>query len=138
MIFRQSAELVLKRKKWQTRRPVKPGQKLRHVGRHRFIFDTRRGRNLYSVGRDYAVQPGRGKPSLGRIRIRDIRVEKVQDISFEDAKAEGFKTAGMTPYYSGFLRVWLTLYEGTAFAWGKNPPVFVIEFELIDRYDNAD
>ncbi len=54
------------------------------------------GGRLYSVGRTYAIQPGRGKPGIpqGRILITGCRLElRCDRISVEDAKAEG----GYTP-----------------------------------------
>jgi hypothetical protein len=48
----------------------------------------------WEVGRSYALQPGRGKRAVGRIRITAIRYcERAGEISDEDARAEGFTTA---------------------------------------------
>lgn len=43
------------------------------------------------VGRTYAVCPGRGKPAVCRIRITEIRCQRVADISADDARAEGLR-----------------------------------------------
>src|SRR5690606_26680202 len=51
------------------------------------------GRVKWVVGRTYAVQPGRGKPAVARIRITDIRQERLQDISWNDLEAEGYEVA---------------------------------------------
>lgn len=54
----------------------------------------RRGHILWAVGRSYALQPGRGKHAVGRIRITAIRYcARASDISESDARAEGFATA---------------------------------------------
>lgn len=44
----------------------------------------------WKVGKDYAVQPGRGKKGVGRIQIYMIRLETFASISQADAVAEGF------------------------------------------------
>jgi hypothetical protein len=41
------------------------------------------------IGKTYAVQPGRGKKQIVRIRILNIRQEHLQDITEADAIAEG-------------------------------------------------
>jgi hypothetical protein len=47
-----------------------------------------------TVGQPVAVQPGRGKHAVGRIRVTAIRYcERAGDISEEDARAEGFADA---------------------------------------------
>jgi hypothetical protein len=48
----------------------------------------------YGVNQTYAVQPGRGKHAVGRIRIVAIRYcARAGDISEDDARAEGFENA---------------------------------------------
>lgn len=60
---------------------------------------------VYRIGRDYSVQPGRGKPGVPKLRIKitDIGLE-VGRISARDAKAEG----GYTPdeYEREFKRLY--------------------------------
>jgi hypothetical protein len=90
--------LVLAGKKTQTRRIVKPGD--RSIG---ILFrddgakdQVRSGNRLrWRVNDTYAVQPGRGKHAVGRIKITVIRYcERAGDISEGDARAEGFESAG--------------------------------------------
>ncbi|MHA1286048.1 MAG: hypothetical protein ACTSPB_01470 [Candidatus Thorarchaeota archaeon] len=52
---------------------------------------TRRESNRYIVGREYAIQRGRGKKSEGRILIvrKWVETNPYDKISVEDAKAEG-------------------------------------------------
>lgn len=74
MIFQPDfAQLVLAGKKTQTRRRVKPHESCR-----------------YAPGRTYAVQDGRGRPALGRIRVLSVEQVRVTQLSPEDALAEGF------------------------------------------------
>lgn len=50
-------------------------------------------RVVWQVGRTYALQPGRGKHAVGRIRVTAIRYcMRAGDISDGDARAEGFSS----------------------------------------------
>lgn len=73
--------------KTQTRRPAKPDEDCR-----------------YQTGKAYAVQPGRGRPHIARIRITHIRHEQLGDLTYDDARAEGFKTR------QDFYDYWTELY----------------------------
>jgi ASCH domain len=87
MIFRaELAQLVVKGRKTQTRR-VANGKPSR-----------------YEIGHDYAVQPGRGKSQICRVTILDRRVERLGDLCYEDAVAEGFRSR------ADFARYWLRLH----------------------------
>ena len=71
------------------------------------------------------------------LRITDVRVERLQDISEDDARAEGCEPVGwidetdvgMSSYREGFTRLWNTI-NGVG-AWEANPWVWVIEFERV-------
>ncbi len=77
MIFTPAeARKIIRGEKTMTRRPIKPGEK--HC--------------RYQEGRDYAVQPGRGKPETCRILILTIEDQALGDLTYRDARAEGFKT----------------------------------------------
>lgn len=89
MIFSHTWEKVLSGEKTQTRRLKKPGQK----------------RSVYKVGQTYAVQPGRGKKAVARIRITDIWEEDVRRISEKDVLAEGFLER------RDFLGVWCKMHD---------------------------
>lgn len=102
MIFRpELAKLIKQGKKSQTRR----------------MIDSRTCR--YRPGKAYALQPGRGKSAIGRITVTDVREERLGDISFQDARREGFRTTGdFFDYWQSLhgsvdldLRVWVISFE---------------------------
>lgn len=108
MLFIHTLDKVLSGEKTQTRRIVKPGDEL-FID---YIDPTavmRRGqsayRTIFEVGKDYAVQPGRGKKAVARIRLLSIRREDAREISDADVKAEGFKTA------SDFFITWVKMHD---------------------------
>lgn len=62
MLFKEElAQKILTGEKTQTRRPIKPGEQLVERDGLKTVL-TAGGRVKYQVGRDYAVQYGRGKP----------------------------------------------------------------------------
>lgn len=114
MLFKQAQE-VLDGRKRQTRRPVKPWDRAMHIDKngrvnrywhpgvsiHRVVNEGYdRDRTRFEVGKTYAVQPGRGQKSIGRIRLLEIRRERLQEISLEDIEAEGITTP------EEFARIW--------------------------------
>ncbi|QXO41662.1 hypothetical protein JA116_13420 [Morganella morganii] len=68
------------------------------------------------------------------LEITGVRVERLQDISQEDAQAEGFEgydddvSGGMSPY-SEFSQAWTDIYGKDS--WRENAWVWVIEFKQI-------
>lgn len=86
MIFKpEMVEKILAGEKTVTRRPA------RAYGR-------------YAAGRDYALQPGRGKFSVGRILIEAADLTALGSIDDADARREGF------PDRAAFLVYWRGLY----------------------------
>lgn len=78
------------------------------------------------------------------LEITGVRVERVQDISEEDAQAEGveqeFRTVAMHPsgckdyhiplsYRGGFANKWSEISAKRGYSWEMNPFVWVIEFK---------
>jgi hypothetical protein len=160
MIFKQVTEII-DGTKTQTRRLVKPDEHGLKIDGVRQVW-TSKGRIKWQIARDYAVQSGRGKPTVMwepesqgyiplRIRITDIRKERVQDISEQDAIAEGitaspmskslhktwqFNTPSHTSYgYSfpadAYAALWdsINTKKGTRFS--DNPSVWVLTFEVL-------
>lgn len=112
-------------------------------------------------GRTWAegiVQPGRNTPAFRpwsssrfmprwasrlTLRITGVRVERVQEISHDDAVAEGVPAAARCERCHGndwpevetaqhhFRDLWDSMRAGTPFAWAENPWVWVVEFEVI-------
>ena len=72
----------------------------------------------------------------GEIEIVDVWLQQVQEISQEDAHAEGFEgydddvSGGVSPY-SEFSQAWVDIYGKDS--WRENPWVWVIEFKRIQE-----
>ena len=124
MIFQHTLEQVLDGRKTQTSRIVKPGDykqvferfktrpnpdgTLEFTEEEKILEVHRNRRLLWKVGRDYAIQPGRGKPAVGRFKLIKIRREDVRDISFWDIQREGFNQS------SEFWHVWCLMHDPQA------------------------
>lgn len=71
------------------------------------------------------------------LRVTDVRIEQIQDITEEQAKAEGafcsnvneFHNAASPSYCRAFKNIWNSIYSN----WNENPYVWVIEFEVINK-----
>lgn len=93
MLFRD-VQAVLEGRKTQTRRVKGRGEYMDTVGGVKTVF-TEFARVKWQVGRMYAVVPGMGKEGVGHFMLLDIREERVQDISYADALAEGCPDEGL-------------------------------------------
>ncbi|MFP4615538.1 MAG: hypothetical protein ACLFRB_06650 [Thiohalorhabdus sp.] len=89
------------------------------------------------------------------LRLTDVRVERVQAISEEDAKAEGaplahfgeafevpdiFSGWGWFPdraHHYGFQGLWDSINGPRGFGWDANPWVWVLEFDVIPKNVDA-
>lgn len=67
------------------------------------------------------------------LRITGIRVERLCEISVDDAWAEGIEAAidhdGPVCYLAEFQRLWDAMYAKRGLGWNTNPWVWVMEFE---------
>lgn len=67
------------------------------------------------------------------LRVTDVRVEQLRNISVKDAFAEGVETLidhdGPVCYLVEFQRFWNAMYAKRGLGWGVNPWVWVVEFE---------
>lgn len=79
------------------------------------------------------------------VRLTDVRVERVQDITEEDAIEEGTDRAPMViaedcektyygpgSYVEGFAHLWDSINAKRGYSWDSNPWVWVIEWELLE------
>ena len=68
------------------------------------------------------------------LEITDIRVERVQDITNNDAKSEGVEPEVLSGHYyylSGYHELWQDLNAKRGYPWESNPWVWVISFKQI-------
>lgn len=66
------------------------------------------------------------------LEITDIRVERLQDISEEDAKAEGVGLSNiMSSYQRDFQFLWNSINAKRGFGWDVNPWVWAVSFRRI-------
>lgn len=68
------------------------------------------------------------------LRVTDVRVERLQDISDEQAIKEGFKNFDTEPAVVGFVETWNSTIKKSdleKYGWDTNPCVWVIEFERV-------
>ena len=132
--------------------------------RETFVFIERKNKNFYRADNDSSMKLFSGwKPSLfmpkeaARIflKVTNVRCERLQDISEEDAIAEGIIkcfVGNPTDFENSKMRVYRSskLEEGNVFAidafkelwqsinakkhpWKSNPWVWVYDFEVIDK-----
>jgi hypothetical protein len=77
-----------------------------------------------------------------KLRITDVRVERLQEITPEQAMAEGVNqdtcpckplgnSASTVDWVKGFKCLWNGINEKRGYGWDTNPYVWVVEFERI-------
>jgi hypothetical protein len=98
-----------------------------------------------SDGENYELRYQLWRPSIfmprwaSRItlRITDVRVERLEEITEDDAIAEGaplgrvlgYGRIGMQSHKEGFINLWDSINAKRGYPWTANPWVWVIEFE---------
>ena len=119
---------ILARRKTQTRRLVKPQPYPGQSFVEALVTHCPYGRpgNLMRV-------TGTGI----KLKITDVRVERVQEISDDDCRAEGVTIPRGDEWPRSrcrrrayFADLWGAIYGGTEHAWERNPLVWVIEFKV--------
>lgn len=120
MIFAYTLEQVLRGEKSQTRRLIKPEERLNLTG-NSIRVEIAGKRTVYEVGKSYAVQPGRGKKAVARIVLTNIRHETVSDISDRDILAEGFLSR------EAFVETWHSIHGARS---NLHVDVWVLEFKV--------
>lgn len=118
-------------------------------GGDEYAYQKHQGSVVYREGCEL-IDSGPWKPSIFMPRwasritleIEAVRVERVQDITEEDALAEGctrdFGPDGSTHWGAGLVEaktnyqvLWESINAKRGFGWGKNPFVWVIQFKRI-------
>lgn len=105
MLFIHTFEKVLDGSKVATSRIVKPGDMANALTTGEIFAVTAGSRLVYALGKDYAVQPGRGKKAVGRVRITGIDRYDVRTITGAQARAEGFRDKYQ------FLLLWCEMHD---------------------------
>jgi hypothetical protein len=67
-----------------------------------------------------------------QLRITDVRVERLQDISEDDAQAEGSPFKMPHSHRVWFRQLWGSI-NGKKHAWKSNPWLWVVEFERVKK-----
>ena len=117
MIFKAGWQLILAGTKTEVRVPQTDGMVL-HANPKRVSVGSR---TKWQVGKTYAVQPGGGKKSVGRILLLEIDQGFLEDMKLEDAHAEGFET--LEAYCDG----WKKRYGN----YDAKQVVFILSFERV-------
>lgn len=82
-----------------------------------------RGACKFQPGRDYAIQPGRGIPAIGRATVVSVRLERLGDIDGREAEREGFRD--LTEFVCAFTAI-NGRYIAEALVWR-------VELKAVDR-----
>lgn len=137
MLFKpELATKVLAGEKTQTRRIKKEGERLlASILGVKMVLDYR-ARTKWQVGKTYAVQTGRGKPGIGRLRLLDIRAQQLKYISPQEAFDEGIRLEASpeeTPeeFREAFFRLWDSI-SPPGLRLENDPEVWVLVFEVVN------
>ena len=81
------------------------------------------------------------------LKVTDVRVDRVQDISTSDCEREGITSdierfnGHMIPHHDWivgeFSKLWDSINAKRGYGWDSNPWVFVITFERMEEVDNG-
>lgn len=99
--------------------------------------DTKPGSDGDRIRKEYGIK---WKPSIHMpreaarifLRVTDVRVERLQDISYDDCLREGMWNCGTeVDTLAMFQELWQTLNAKRGFGWETNCWVWVISFEVV-------
>lgn len=121
MIFQHTWPQILSGSKVQTRRVIRADEQAVRGLYNKIVAVMQGDRAKWQVGNEYAVQPGRGRAQIARIRVLRINSEYITRISLHDALQEGFASR------QDFFRTWQQIHG----AQGLGLRVWVIRFELV-------
>ena len=75
------------------------------------------------------------------LKITDVRVERLQDITDEDVLSEGFKMDNpaifLKGYQGAFQGLWDSLNAKRGYSWESNPWVWVYSFQRLENYSGG-
>jgi hypothetical protein len=136
--FGQPSDRLWVREAWRTRAifdDLKPSEVVKRVGKDLLYLADGQFLNISGVHDVFVpgrYRHGRFMPRWACrlvLEITDIRVERVQDISEEDAYAEGIPRPSM-----GFDQLFARLWDDTngSGAWSRNDWVWCVSFRKVD------
>jgi len=88
----------------------------------------------YSVASDYKWRPSIHMPrwaSRITLEVKAVRVERLNDITEEDIKAEGISPYPNQSTEYAFVELWDRIHSEDGFGWDMDPYCWVVEFEVI-------
>ena len=141
MIFSDTWEQVIDRKKFRTRRITQLNERLIIFNHNGAVIKEIRCSGLsrgkgtrlkWIEGREYAIQPARGHKAVGRFLLTGISKERLQEITETEIKAEGID-APVGMLLDEWKKLWNGLH-GKDDQWDNNPAVWVLEIECVDPF----
>jgi len=122
----------------------KAGEWLPYIKKYKTVHESYKGIDGTSKWRPSIHMPRRA--SRIQLTVKDVRVERVTDITEDDAKAEGMKfdlqdaSIKYSELYNGnytlvhkFYSLWNSINGSRGYGVETNPWVWVIEFELLTK-----